>query len=101
MIIYKFNTEREYAMYYVNKLNDSRVLKILKSGEVHSKEDALCLSEFFWNMVGASIQDKKAGLQFPWEGSAEFWEEKLMNSFSFYLEREGYEKEWDEVVNRV
>ena len=31
-----------------------------------------------------------------WVEDVEFWNEKLMYSFSGYLERSGFESEWDE-----
>ena len=51
-------------------------------------------------MVYLSIEDEQSGNELPWEEGAEFWNEKIMNSISGYLERAGYEKEWDEVADR-
>lgn len=100
MIRYKFEEELEYLLYYANKSKNKEILKILTCGEVKSSGEAISLSEFFWNMVDLSIEDEKSGIELPWEEGAEFWNEKIMNSISGYLERAGYEKEWDEVSDR-
>ncbi len=54
----------------------------------------------FWKMVDASIEDEENKTKLPWVEGAEFWNEKLMYSFSGYLERSGYESEWDEVSDK-
>jgi len=100
MIRYKFKEELEYLLYFANKSKNEKILEILKCGEVRSSEEATYLSEFFWNMVDLSIEDEQSGVEIPWEEGAEFWNEKVMNSISGYLERSGYEKEWDEVSDR-
>ena len=100
MIEYKFEEELDIATYYANKLNDNTVLEILKRGDVKNADEAICLSEFFWKMVDLSIDDEKLNVDLPWMEGAEFWNEKIMNSFSGYLERAGYEKEWDEIVDK-
>ena len=100
MIRYKFEEELAYLIYYANKLKNEKILEILKCGEVKRSEEAISLSEFFWHMVDLSIEDEQSGNELPWEEGAEFWNEKIMNSISGYLERAGYEKEWDEVADR-
>ncbi len=100
MITYKFDEELQYAVHYANKLNNDKVLKILERGEVKNSNEAASLSEFFWEMVDASIEDEKSEVDLPWIEGAEFWNEKIMNSISGYLERAGYEKEWDKVVDQ-
>lgn len=87
-------------MYYAKKLNDDATIKILELGEVKNSNEATHLSEFFWKIVDASIEDEKQDTELPWREGAEFWNEKIMNSLSAYLERAGYEKEWDDVVDQ-
>ena len=99
MIEYKFEEESQYALYYAKKLKDEKALEILKQRKVKNITDALYLSNFFWRIVDASIEDEKSGIELPWSEGAEFWNEKLMNSISGYLERSGFEKEWDSVVD--
>ena len=100
MITYKFEEEREIATHYANKLNDYTTIEILTRGEVNNSDEATCLSEFFWKMVDLSIDDETSGKELPWVAGTEFWNEKIMNSFSGYLERVGYEKEWDDVSDK-
>ena len=99
MIKYKFDEERQYALYYANKLKDERTLEILNQGIVKDTDDAIYLSQYFWRMVDSSIEDEEAGIELPWPESAEFWNEKIMNSISSYLESAGFEKEWDSIVD--
>ncbi len=100
MIEYRFEEELAYAKHYANKLEDGVVEKILSSGEVKNNDEALRLSSFFWKMVDASIEDEENKTKLPWVEGAEFWNEKLMYSLSGYLERSGYESEWDEVSDK-
>ena len=100
MIKYKFDEELKYLKYYARKMNAFEILKILDKGGVNSKEEATSLSEFFWNMVESSIDDEDNGIKLPWVEGAEFWNEKIMNTISGYLERSGYENIWDEVSDK-
>jgi len=99
MIEYKFDEEKEYILHYAKKLHDNRTLDILNSGNVNDAEDAIYISQYFWRMVDSSIEDEDAGIELPWPEGAEFWNEKIMNTLSGYLERAGYESEWDSVVD--
>lgn len=96
-ITYKFPEELEFAKLYAEKLNDEVALSILESGVVKNQMEARHLSLFFWNMVSKSIEDHKNKVVLPWAEGAEFWSEKLMYSFSGYLERAGFENEWEEI----
>jgi len=99
MITYKFDEESEYVEYYSKKIGDPIILEILNVGTVKNSEEATLLSEFYWKMVDKSIEDEKSGLKLPWKEGAEFWNEKIMISLSGYLEKVGYENEWDGVVD--
>lgn len=100
MIKYKFDEEIKYALHYAKKFNDEDIIKVLESGQVKSPEEAVKLSEFFWDMVVASVEDEESGVTLPWRKSAEFCNEKIMNSFTAYLDSEGYDKEWDDVADQ-
>jgi len=99
MIEYKFKEEKEYIILYAQKLNDDRALELIETGLVNNSSDALYLSKFFWRMVDSSIEDEEAGIELPWPEGAEFWNEKIMNTLSGYIDRAGYESEWDSVVD--
>ena len=96
-IIYKFPEEIEFAKHYAEKLNDELTLSILNAGEVKNSAEARHLSMFFWNMVDRSIEDRDNKVHLPWPEGGEFWSEKLLYSFSGYLERAGFEDEWEEI----
>lgn len=100
MIKYRFEEEVQYAKYFAEKLNDAEALKIFELGKVQDKTQATYLSEFFWRMVDASIEEENSGTELPWVEGTEFWNEKLMHSISGYLERAGFEQEWDEVSDK-
>ena len=100
MIEYRFDEEKEYVTHYAEKLGNDLVLLILSKGEVVDANEAMALSEFFWNMVDASIQDEEPCVEIKWVEGSEYWNEKIMNSISGYLERTGFENVWDEVVDR-
>jgi len=100
MIQYKFDEEREFALHYARQLDDKRVLEILQNGRVANRDDAIQLSRFFWKMVDASIAEEQSGDPLPWDENAEFWNEKLLYSFSGYLQRAGFEDAWDEVSDQ-
>ncbi|MCG8611191.1 MAG: hypothetical protein MI864_11695 [Pseudomonadales bacterium] len=97
MIAYKFPEERNYALHYATKMNDSRAIELLETGEVRSEEDAEYFSEFFWRMVDSSIEDEENGLAPIYTESNEFWNEKLLYSISGHLERIGFGMVWERV----
>ncbi|MGN0920197.1 MAG: hypothetical protein ACI4NJ_00570 [Cellvibrio sp.] len=101
MITYRFSEESAYINYYAIKLDDQKALAILARKQVDNADEATYLSEFFWRMVDASIVDESNGLQLPWPEGAEFWNEKLMNSISGYLEQAGYQEQWEAVVDSI
>jgi hypothetical protein len=96
-IEYRFPEEIEFAKYYADKLNDKITLSILELGTVKNSKEATHLSLFFWNMVDKSVEDHNNKVTLPWPEGAEFWNEKLMYSISGYLERVGFENEWEQV----
>ncbi|WNO10600.1 hypothetical protein [Teredinibacter sp. KSP-S5-2] len=100
MIKYRYSEELEIATYYAKKLHDDAVLSILKNGTVENSADAVRLSEFFWNMVDASIIDEQKDVALPWPEGAEYWNEKIMTSISGYLENAGYGSEWESISDK-
>ena len=100
MITFKFDEESAYIYHYVQKLQDQKVLEILERKQVLNADEATYLSRFFWRMVDASIEDERRGVSLPWQEGAEFWNEKLMNTISGYLEGAGFEAQWDAVVDQ-
>lgn len=98
MIEYSYNEEKVVALFLANELEDSLAKKIIQKGEVINKTEAIHLSKFFWAMVNRSAE---GGLELPCEGSSQYWTEKLYNSLGGYLERVGYEEQWNEEVDKA
>ena len=96
MIEYRYDEEKIAALYFAELLDDHISKSILERGDVSSSEEATHLSKFFWNMVNKSAEGK---IELPCEGSSEYWLEKLINSLGGYLERAGYEQEWNAEVD--
>ena len=95
MIRYRYDEEKLAALYFADLLNDGLTRKIIEAGAVANSAEATHLSNFYWHMVDASAAFKRDKKSLPFEGSSEYWCEKLINSFGGYLERAGYENEWD------
>jgi len=98
---YKFDEEKLVALHFADRLDDARAKKIIEEGSVSSSQEATYLSKFFWKMVDKSVDDEAKKLPLPCDGGAEFWTEKLLNSFGGYLERVGFEVEWDNEIDNA
>lgn len=97
MINLKTKEQEIFVSFYLDKVGDSLSKSIWSRLSVNSSEEATHLSNFFWDMVDAAIQDEKGGLQTAWDHSSEFLSEKIMYAVSGYLESTGYEEEWEKV----
>ena len=95
MITYSYDEEKLTAIYFADLLNDRLTRKIIEAGAVANSAEATHLSQFYWRMVDASVVFKRDKKPMPFEGSSEYWCEKLCYSLGGYLEDAGYEKEWD------
>jgi hypothetical protein len=99
VIEFKYPEERDIVYFFSGKLQDYQAAAILTS-EYHLNQDtALYLSEFFWRLVDCSIECK-ADASYPWRDGAEFWNDKLLNSISEYLEQAGFIDIWNSVVDQ-
>ena len=98
MIEYSHNEEKVVALFLADELGDSLAKEIIQKGEVTNKLDATHLSKFFWAMVNKSAE---GNIKLPCEGSSQFWTEKLYNSIGGYLEKAGYEEQWNEEIDNA
>ena len=98
MIEYSYNEEKVVALFFADELGDLLTKQIIEKGEVINKQEAIHLSRFFWSMVNRSAE---GGVELPCEGSSQYWTEKLYNTFGGYLERVGYEEQWNEEVDKA
>jgi hypothetical protein len=100
MIEYQFEEEKDFAINYAKELDRPIVLSILNRGFVETEEEARALSAFFWDMVDKSIEVEKQGASPKWHEGSQFWTEKLLQTFSGYLEATGYSDIWDQEVDK-
>ncbi len=98
MIQYKYPEELQVALIFADALNDLEAKEIFEKGSVSSKTEAIHISKFFWKMVTLSAE---RSVSLPFEGSTEYWTEKLYNSLGGYLIRVGYSEEWNEEVDNA
>ena len=95
MIDYSYDEEKLAALYFADLLNDRLARKIIEAGVVANSREAAYLSNFYWRMIDASIIFEKFEKTLPFDGSSQYWTEKLLYSLGGYLKKAGYEKEWD------
>ena len=94
MIDYSYDEEKLAALYFADLLHDELARKIIEAGVVANRREAIHLSKFFWRIVNASAAFKKEEKTLPFDGSSEYWCEKLVYSLGGYLKNAGYENEW-------
>jgi hypothetical protein len=98
MIKYQFPEEKEFILFFANKLSDDLIIKIINEERILTKEDAKHFSYFYWKMVDLSIELEKNEI-FPWSEGSEFWCEKVSHSIGGFLGRAGFGDVWDDVAN--
>ena len=98
MINYKSPEEKTVALYFAEQLKDELALEILNRGSVETSAEATHISKFFWAMIEESA---KGTAKLPCEGSSQFWTEKIYNSLGGYLERVGFENEWNTEIDNA
>lgn len=98
MIEYRYDEEKTVALFLADLLGDEPAKGIIQKGGVANADEATHLSKFFWAMVNKSAD---GGVELPCEGSTQYWTEKLYNSIGGYLERAGYEAQWNEEIDRA
>ncbi len=101
MIEYKFKEEKIVALFLADLLQDKKAKSLLESGEITNSADATYLSQYFWKMISLSEEENRKSLNIPCEGNAQYWTEKLYNTFGGYLDRMGYGDEWDKEVDNA
>ena len=101
MITYKYDEEKLAALYFADLLHDELARKIIEAGMVANSAEATHLSQFYWRMIDASVVFKRDKKPMPFEGSSEYWTEKLGYSLGGYLKNAGYENEWMAEVDKA
>ena len=99
---------KQVAMYYAEKLQCSLVLDIFSQTshdhsrqlkDIANKEEAVILSQFFWDAFDAAAQDREAGIVVLGEANLAPWFERLMHIIGGHLVQLGYQTEWDRVCD--
>ena len=86
------------CLHYARELNVGKLVPVFEGkATVGSKDEALALSIFFWQMLEAAAEDRDKGTEVLGEKDLQHWMERSMNIISGYLERIGYQDEWDSV----
>ena len=95
----EFQTEeiKDFAVFYAQKLVNPKAEKIIGRLEVINSQEATEISNFFWDLVDAAIKEQDPSITERWDHGQEFLSEKLMYAISGYLEKAGYEVEWEQV----
>ena len=89
---------QEICLHYAKLLRADNLTDIIGcKNSVESKEEAIELSRFFWEMLEAAAGDRDQGVEVLGEKDLQHWMERSMNIISGYLERTGFEDEWDQV----
>ena len=95
MIPYNLPQEKETILRYADILGDELTKNIIERDALQSKEEAVHLAKFFWEMVNASNEeDKKTS-----EGS-EYILEKIIITLMAFFRSSGYEDEWEKISDQ-
>ena len=88
------------AIHYAKKVNDTFVVKFMSSkAEITTQEEALKVAKAFWEMTDFAINDNDSNVIVDGVSDIEFWMHKLFNKVSGYLQKNGYEAQWDQATD--
>ena len=103
MLFYRDRTQKakEVAMHYAKEHADDAV-QLIVAGErdVKSKEEAIALCEFLWEMVNHAAEDAENRVEVAGESNVQFWVEKMYNIIYGHLGDIGYLEEWENVCDK-
>jgi len=90
------------ALHYANTLKCPLATEIFQGKrDVSSKDEAINLTRFFWEMVDIEVEDQENDREIASVTGLEHWMEKLMNLMSGYCKKQGYFQQWSEESNRI
>lgn len=93
---------QEVCLYYARQLGADSLIRIIEcKAPVCSKEEAIAISRFFWEMLEASADDRDNGVIILGEGNLQHWMERSMNIISGYLNSIGYDEEWEKICDEA
>ena len=93
---------KDIALYYANKMENELAIKLFSGyQEITTREEAIQITDFFWNMVDEASEDQENNIQIAGTYDLEFWMEKLMNITIGYFTRCGFKDVWTDESNRI
>lgn len=91
MISYKFPEEKEFILFFSEKMGDQSLVSLLESTVPITQNEAKRISIFSWSMIDLAValqQDEEC----PWPEGYEFWSEKVLQSITAFLKKSGYDR---------
>ncbi len=98
MISYSHPEEKEYVLFFSEKIGNKIIPELLESNAPISHDDAHKISIFFWEMIDLSVELNNSQ-ECPWPEGYEFWSEKVLQSFAAFLKNSGYGNALQEASN--
>lgn len=98
MISYKFREEKEFVLFFSEKLGEQSIPFLLEKSEPITLDEAKKISDFFWRMIDEAVNLQNIE-ECPWPEGYEFWSEKVLQSMAAFLKKSGYEKTLSEASN--
>src|SRR5688572_4035054 len=93
---------QQVCLHYARHFNVEQLIPVLECRvAVSSKDEALALARFFWQMLEAAAEDRDNGIEVLGQKDLQHWMERSMNIISGYLDRIGYHDEWDRANDEV
>lgn len=90
------------AIHYAIQLQSSLAQDILEGKkQLTSKEEAVEITHFFWDMVDCAVEDENNDMVIAGEVDMQHWMEKLMNIFIGYCRKMGFEDQWTDESNKI
>ena len=89
MILYQFPEEREFIVFFSEKLGEKDIPELLDKSLSLGESEAKRISLFFWKMIDLAVELQNNG-ECPWPEGYEFWCEKVLQSITAFLKKSGY-----------
>ena len=96
MNIFRYDEEKEIFEHYAKLLKQEQLISLIENNMINTAEEAIALAEFYWQIVDKCIEEEKLAEKAK---TNEYWNEKLLISISGFIERNGFEEQWDDVLD--
>ncbi len=96
MINFRDQEQKTVFIYFAKALNDNLALAVAEQEkEVSTKEEAAQLARFYWRMVDEAVIADRNKQEVAGVLGMQAIMEDLINIVGGYLERNGFEEQWD------